>query len=538
MITIPPTGISIPDISPATGQIIPSISDMEIYSENGKGYIVHGDQGYIPMNETSVRRYLRSLGFPAKPVLNGAQSPIDQALLKIQLEQNIAYAGPLAGKREGLHQVNGAKVLVTSSPIILEPDPEVPWDFIHELIEGMFKPEGSEQLVFIKGWLKVAYRSLRSGISTPGQALAIAGPKDAGKTLFQAIIRECLGGRSANPYSYMAGRTDFNADLFWAECLMFGDEISSTDIRTRLKFGANIKQFTVNSEQRCHAKGRDALTLNPFWRITMSLNEEPENLMVLPPLDEHIADKIILVRARRPALFDSQKWSTDRSQNWARIVDSLPGFLAHLEALQIPQNLTSSRFGIREYHNPELLLRLGQISPEQRLLELIDEEIFGAYPDSKNVPRTWEGKASRLEFTLTREGVPVAQSCKKLLQWDNACGTYLARLVHKCPGRVSSRVLSGSTIYTIQRPPEDGGGSPKVTVSINTEKNVEKRQNLPPPPTTPGAPSKFAKPCPVAEAPAVKPKDTAVEPNGGSIVEPLLLETSSTQAPQELVEAI
>jgi hypothetical protein len=48
-----------------------------------------------------------------------------------------------------------------------------------------------------------------------------------------------------------------------------------------------------------HAKHREALTLDPIWRMTISLNEEPESLQVLPPLDESLEDKIIILRATK-----------------------------------------------------------------------------------------------------------------------------------------------------------------------------------------------------------------------------------------------
>jgi hypothetical protein len=38
--------------------------------------------------------------------------------------------------------------------------------------------------------------------------------------------------------------------------------------------------------------------LKPFWRLSITLNDEPENLLILPPLDESLGDKIMLLRAQ------------------------------------------------------------------------------------------------------------------------------------------------------------------------------------------------------------------------------------------------
>jgi hypothetical protein len=84
----------------------------------------------------------------------------------------------------------------------------------------------------------------------------------------------------------MSDRTQFNSELFAAEHLMIEDEIASTDIRNRRSFGARIKDFTVNDLQSYHAKRVDALSIEPFWRVSITVNDEPEDLLILPPIDE------------------------------------------------------------------------------------------------------------------------------------------------------------------------------------------------------------------------------------------------------------
>ena len=58
-------------------------------------------------------------------------------------------------------------------------------------------------------------------------------------------------------------------------------------MRSRRNFGTQIKNICVEPVQNIEAKYREAITLKPFWRF------EPENLMVLPPLDVHTLDKLI-----------------------------------------------------------------------------------------------------------------------------------------------------------------------------------------------------------------------------------------------------
>ena len=106
----------------------------------------------------------------------------------------------------------------------------------------------------------------------------------------------------ASPHAYMTGVTPFNSELFRAEHLVIEDNTASTDIRARRAFGALLKTITVNEDQPCFGKGREALNLTPFWRLFISANDEPENLMVLPPIDESVTDKLIPLKATNTSM--------------------------------------------------------------------------------------------------------------------------------------------------------------------------------------------------------------------------------------------
>ena len=128
--------------------------------------------------------------------------------------------------------------------------------------------------------------------------MALAGPAGCGKSLFQSIITETLGGRVAKAARYMQGGTDFNGDLFEAEHLALEDEFMSARISDRLQLGASIKNFCVSTrKQSCHRKNRQAVTLPAWWRVSITLNDDPEAMRVLPPLDDHIQACVIVAVA-------------------------------------------------------------------------------------------------------------------------------------------------------------------------------------------------------------------------------------------------
>jgi len=139
----------------------------------------------------------------------------------------------------------------------------------------------------------------------------------------------------------MSGATEFNGDLFAAKHLMIEDEVAFTDIRARRHFGARIKDFTVNVTQSCHGKNRPALSLQPFWR-TITLNDEPENLLILPPIDDLLEDKIILLRAKKAGLPADIGTAEGRLKCWAQLMRELPAYLDLLVHFKIP--LPPARF--------------------------------------------------------------------------------------------------------------------------------------------------------------------------------------------------
>jgi hypothetical protein len=43
-------------------------------------------------------------------------------------------------------------------------------------------------------------------------------------------------------------------------------------------------------------KGKDDLELEPFWRVFFATNLEEQNLLVFPPIDDDIRDKVQLFK--------------------------------------------------------------------------------------------------------------------------------------------------------------------------------------------------------------------------------------------------
>lgn len=435
----------------------------ETYYDLGKKeYLIKDAAGeWFGLPESPYKRVLKGCGISAKVDSGKNVSAQDEAILAIQLTRNVHFAGPLAGYRTGFHRIGATRVLVTSSPRIIEPVAG-DWGCLKALIEGLLGAEDGVQVPYFYGWVKNAYEALRAGGSRPGQVLVFCGPHNCGKSLLQNLLTEILGGRAAKPYQCMSGGTAFNSDLFGAEHLMVEDEQPSTDIRARRAFGAQIKNVTVNEVQRLHGKGRDALMLKPFWRLSVSLNDEAENVQVLPPLDDSLEDKLIIMKAVRAEMPMPSETLEQRQAFWARLMADLPGFLEWLTRWEIPVELRCQRFGVKHYHHPEIVGILDTLAPEARLLSLIDGALFpepgGDLLGVANAHDHYEGTAEQIEQILTAPGSSCAFEARKLLSWSNACGTYLGRLAKKRPDRVQSHRLAEARRWRILSPRAESEG--------------------------------------------------------------------------------
>jgi hypothetical protein len=427
------------------------------YDVSRKEFLMQDKRGnWIGLTEAQFKRVLRQHGISARADEKGGLSPQDEAILNLQQDRNVTWSGPLAGYKTGFYDMSGTRVLVTSSPRIIEPEPG-DWSMLQSVIEGVLGGE-EEQIAHFNAWLKLSYEALRAGRRTPGQVVVFCGPHGCGKSLLQQLVTEVLGGRCAKPFQAMSGGTSFNGDWFAAEHLVVEDEQASTDIRARRACGRQIKNITVNVSQRLHAKHRDAIVLRPFWRMSVSLNSEQENIMIIPPLDDSLEDKVMIFQAARHVMPMSTGTAEQRDAFWAALVAQVPAMLAELVAMEIPAELKCERFGVKHYHHPEIIRMLNEVAPENRLLALVDATLFA--PSNPSLPvvgeplTEWIGTAEALQAILTGMSSGHGYEARQVLSWAHACGTYLGRLARDRPDRVRQQRRADSRNWRITRPLE------------------------------------------------------------------------------------
>lgn len=246
----------------------------------------------------------------------------------------------------------------------------------------------------------------------------------------------------------MLGRTNFNAELFCAEHLCIEDPDVSIEMKEREHFGKMCKRISVNDSHSFHPKGRDAMTLWPFWRVSVSQNDEPDDLAMIPPLDI-FGDKIILLHCHRAEMPMPSNTDEERAAFERQVAGELPAFVHWLlNEWTIPAALACERFGVLPFVAPVVQDELTANSRPQLLLECIDEVIFGK-ERPLDPPEDWS--ATELEAELTSDSSPRrravaslfkgAQSLGRLIKSLSKSHTHRVQILSRLPGKRRFKLL-------------------------------------------------------------------------------------------------
>jgi hypothetical protein len=382
---------------------------------------------YIALKGPDAKKVLKMRGVPDTEGPSGMKL-IDEVLTEMQMFQSLDYAGQVAGYDAGLHEMQGARILSLKSPKTPEPK-EQPFPVLDSILRSVFYD--NDNRMRFEAWAYYSWKYLHGRQWAPLPALAMAGPKNCGKTLIAYLMTYILGDTTpGKAMKFLRGDTSFNADLVSSHVLLADDEISDTDMKTRKAVGQQIKSIAVTTAHRIESKGIDSITLSPHWRLIICTNDEPEHLQVLPPIDEGMADKILLLRCKRAELPMPTATPQEREAFFNVLKSEVPGWIYAMENCAALSDFGDSRQKVTGWQDESLLDAMGNMSSEAQLLEIVDlVEPWGA---SLYVELT----ASELESTLTAFDSPVKHKAGKLLCWNNACGSLLGHLSKKHPDRV------------------------------------------------------------------------------------------------------
>ena len=124
----------------------------ECYFDSAKNcyWIKDARDTWIQVSESGAKRLFRSHGVAAAVPERKHVSPLDLAVLDVQLEKNVAYAASLAGYSKGVYEITGKRVLVIDSPVLVE-GKEGSWSTLATVLEGLLADEHYEQAFYLFG---------------------------------------------------------------------------------------------------------------------------------------------------------------------------------------------------------------------------------------------------------------------------------------------------------------------------------------------------------------------------------------------------
>jgi hypothetical protein len=235
--------------------------------------------------------------------------------------------------------------------------------------------------------------------------LILTGPNDCGKSFIQDhIITPIFGGRYFDPTDFFKNDAGFNKYMMASEHLAIGEFAFPLDGASRLMISEKFKKIVANDGQTYHPKGKDAMTMHPHFRLSISINDNPEKLRALPPMNNDLSDKVLLLRVRGGLAMPMPTNSDSEEAAFAAAVRAaLPAFVRELLAWEPPEEMATGRFGMQVWQHPEIVDSLWEQEPGSRFAFLLDKELWAGEP-ALGEPRLehwgW-GKAVQLHEQMT-----------------------------------------------------------------------------------------------------------------------------------------
>lgn len=388
----------------------------ERFAFDGRRYFMHRKDRWLPMERQDLLLTVDSMGYPRIKDENASRSAAENLLLLIQSDRRVDYAGPLCGRKAGLFEEAGRKVLATTSPAFVEGEPGGKPGPLFDFFAGLFGKDSDDdwmlQMGLFMGWLKQGRRAIREPhIHLPGHLLGLIGAADCGKSLGQDLISLLLGGRSSDAATWLQGRTDFNSQLWGAEHLILSDANLEDDGRVKKAFRDALKGIVANPVYPLSKKYADELSLRPIWRISLSANDDQQSAGVIPsPIaDPSLADKVLFLKCHPPLSPFHGNEPGDRLKFWESLIADLPNFAGMVDAFEVDSEWQKGRFGVMEWMHPDIVELLDASNPDREIIEYLSDWIDESTDDSE-----WSGRAKDLFEAIDQhsEGRFRKQACR------------------------------------------------------------------------------------------------------------------------------
>ncbi len=241
-----------------------------------------------------------------------------------------------------------------------------------------------------------------------------------------------LGGREFDPTDFFKKDDGFNKYMMASESLVMEELPFGLDMASRLLLSEKIKKLVASDSQTYHPKGRDAMTMHPHFRLSLSINDNPEKLRALPPMANDLTDKVLVLKVRGGSPMPMPTNTDEEEAAFAAAVKAqLPAFVHWLlREWEPPAELSVGRFGMQAWQHPEITDALWEQEPSNRFAFLLDKELFPDQ-DAKGLPEweTWGwAKAIELESQLKGETAKHSKEFCGMFKSSGYCAQLLGQL--------------------------------------------------------------------------------------------------------------
>jgi hypothetical protein len=378
-------------------------------------------------------------------------SEIDYALSGAMIHRKLEFTlRGLSGHEAGIENtIEGATYLIERSANWVTPV-KGDWLTIKLYLNQLF---GEEQLVYVLGLLTYAIRDYYEENRTSRPAMVLAGPKKCGKNLFQdVIVSNIFGGSMADPTQSMYGATTFNSELFSAAHLMIADTLHSSDPKCKAALESAIKMTTATRYQRVHGKGKEAMNgLQPFWFLTVSLNDDGDGLSLLPRPTGSMEDKMMLFQVVRPAILPNTREEV-QSVFIPKLEAEIPALIHYLlHEHVVPEDLRTDRAGILPYQNPDLVAEIVGESREA----IVGNHLYTVYFLGQD-ENTKDGKRSFTAheiFCALDSREQISRSLARMRVTESSIGRILTAICNRpiadAPVLLEKRKSNGKLLYDL-----------------------------------------------------------------------------------------
>lgn len=402
-------------------------------------------------------------GLSTKGTKKNPNSEAELAYRAIAKTKRVDGFAPLLYRNEELVWYNGKKILNTRGRAPMKPaetgeESSFPWlaEYFgitggHGGIWGLHEcPKGFTQKEYFLAWLRRFYEGAINGLPVGGQVVFIAGPNDFGKTFLSSFIMREIAGGHTDPRKILLENADFNKEAGEVGAWSIDDLNGITDPKTRRKFSDAIKHVAASDSILYHPKYADAVKIPWLGRMMVTCNTDAMSLTSIPDMSGYIKDKVLLFKVGdgtwRPTF-------PPRHTLEAMVKAELPFFLRWLLNWTPPEEITkgaSERFGVREFHHPDLVAHSRKLDGITHFREAMEEFRSDALVVEQG---GWSGTAGQL---LRQAADQIGRLCTSA----TGVGINLTQLIEggQCPWLTAEERGANRTIYSIKpRDKKEGG---------------------------------------------------------------------------------